>query len=170
ELCREEVMNQRRGRRSGSDGKMRGGVSRRTFVRGVVAASVAAGLPVSSALGFARNTESAFLGRSRAVLLTAILNRVVPADDGMPAAGDLGVGAFVAEAGAANARLRRQVDRLPGAWARQNGAAGSDGAVGAALRRPERDRRRDSDLFIQAVYAGYYTHPRVVQALGCRPT
>lgn len=142
-------------------------VSRRTFVRGIVAASMAAGLPTPHVFGFSTEGTSAGAAPvSRHKVLRAVLNRVIPGEGGMPAAGDLGVAAFVDEAAGASVRLRRQVGRVIGACRRESGAARSPHAIDRALRRLEHDRPADFDFFIQAVFAGYYTHPRVLTALG----
>ena len=106
-------------------------------------------------------------------LLRLVLNRLVPAELGFPAAGDLGIGAYLEEVTAdAPAARRLFVDGL-----RQIGMAGQrDGGDGfaaltgaeqdAALRRVERAEPAFFEALVRQTYSGYYSHAAVLRLLG----
>ena len=155
--------NRQRPRRSG-----RAGISRRTFMHGMVAASAVTGIgawrsTVSGFSGVGRTTPATELSR----VLTIVLNRLIPAEGRMPAAGDLGISDFVERAVAEGPHLAPAVldvvGRLP-AYRQVRRMSGEE--VDVALRRVERERPASFETLLQIAYAGYYSHPRVVATLG----
>ena len=108
------------------------------------------------------------------VLLTAVLNRIIPADGDLPGAGDLGLSQFVASVAAgspASARLftlgLRQVD-----------IASPKGSSFIDLSAQEQDTalkavESSSPEFFQALvlqtYNGYYTHQQILEKIGYAP-
>ena len=108
------------------------------------------------------------------VLLTAVLNRIIPADGDLPGAGDLGLSQFVASAATgspASVRLftlgLRQVDIASpkGSSFIDLSAQGQDTALKAV--------ESSSPEFFQALvlrtYNGYYTHQQILEQIGYAP-
>ena len=108
------------------------------------------------------------------VLLTAVLNRIIPADSDLPGAGDLGLSQFVASAAAgspASVRLLtqglRQIDIASpkGSSFIDLSAKGQDTALKAV--------ESSSPEFFQALvlqtYNGYYTHQQILEKIGYAP-
>lgn len=102
-------------------------------------------------------------------LLAAVLNRLISADDVMPAAGDAGVTGYIDQVLLDAPHLRRPVvdllDELRGCGF-------------ACLPGPEQDARLDRlasdwpepfDLLLHAAYTGYYSNPSVLVAAGWPP-
>jgi Gluconate 2-dehydrogenase subunit 3 len=112
------------------------------------------------------------LGPGQRQLLRLVLNRIVPARDDLPAAGDLGVGDEVERTLAVDARLRRLV--LDGLQAIHISAPGPfeglDGpAQVAVLESVERQAPASFAALVEHTYRGYYTLPRVLAAIGVEP-
>jgi hypothetical protein len=147
-----------------------GRVSRRMFIQGVIAASGAArvgALANSAVLGKHAAAPLNVLTSEQSGTLTAVLNRLIPSNAGMPAAGDLGVGQFIESALAEAPHLRtptlRLLAELPSPERlRQQSPADLD----AELQRLEREHGESFDILLQATYTGYYSHPTVLDALG----
>jgi hypothetical protein len=163
-------------------------ISRRGFIQGAVAVSAAAGaaaLPAKARGGNAPTSmrdavDSAGAGedaRGYAVLtpeqgrvLGAILNRIIPANDVMPGAGDAGVARFVDGVLVDAPHLRlRVIALLNEADARERFAGLPEAAQDARLRELARHRKDAFDTLLRAAYTGYYSEPRVLAAIGRRP-
>ena len=106
-------------------------------------------------------------------LLTQVLDRVVPAGGGLPAAGELGVGEFVESvAGSSAVQTRLLVDGLTrigiAVESHGSGALGEldDDARDGALRAVESDAPEFFDELVRLTYVGYYSKPRIAAALG----
>jgi hypothetical protein len=103
-------------------------------------------------------------------LLRVVLNRIVPEREGVPGAGDLGVGATI-ERGLVDAPAARRLF-LDGLLAIElaGGSAGFlalDGeAQDAALRTVEASQPTFFASLVDQTYKGYYTEPRVLAAIG----
>ena len=102
-------------------------------------------------------------------VLAAVLNRLVPADGAMPAAGDAGVAGYIDQALLDAPHLRRPVidllDELRGCgFARLPGPEQDE-----RLRRLAADRPASFDVLLHAAYAGYYSNPSVLTAAGWQP-
>ena len=155
-------------------------ISRRTFIGGVVAASTAAGAvaatarsaaarpPTADAADGARAAAAALevLTPEQARVLVAVLNRLVPANEAMPAAGDAGVAGYIDRVLRDAPHLRHPVidflDELHGGGFIQLSAAEQD----KRLRRLASDRAESFEILLHAAYTGYYSHPRVLTAAG----
>jgi hypothetical protein len=141
-------------------------LSRRAFIQTVVALSAAApalASPVRSAPANARR-DSVNEGTSISV---AVLNRLIPASETMPGAGDLGVGLFLSEILASAPHLHERLSSLF-AELRDNETfeTRSVTEAEAELRQLEVLYPEAFDLLLQIVYAGYYGHPSIQTALG----
>ena len=106
-------------------------------------------------------------------LLTQVLDRIVPADGGLPGAGELGVGEFVeSTAGSKPGQTRQLVDGLKlvevTAGRRGSGvfAGLDDDAKDETLRAVESESPAFFDELVRLTYVGYYSQPRVAAALG----
>ena len=162
-------------------------ISRRTFIEGVVAASTVAGA-VAATAGSAAGSAPAptadagdgaqvagdaapfeVLTPEQGRLLTAVLDRVVPADGVMPAAGEAGIAGYVDRVLQDAPHLRRPVvgllDELRGCGFACLPGPGQD----ERLRRLAADRPASFDILLHAAYAGYYSNPRVLTAAGWLP-
>ena len=162
-------------------------ISRRTFIGGVVAASTAAGAVAatarSAAAGAPASTADAgggarvagdaaaleVLTPEQVRVLVAVLNRLVPADDVMPAAGDAGVAGYIDQVLRDAPHLRRPVidllDELCGGAFIQLSAAEQD----RRLRRLASDRAASFEILLHAAYTGYYSDPQILTAAGWAP-
>ena len=144
--------------------------SRRRFIQGVMATSAAAGVTGLSADAItALSTDEAttvFTGEQSRTL-KSVLNSLIPAEGAMPAAGDLGIAAFVERAAATSSHLRRHIitmlTALPDAHAPRQL---SDEELHQRLERVEHEQHDSFDILLQVTYAGYYGHPQVQAALG----
>ena len=106
-------------------------------------------------------------------LLSRVLDRIVPAGDGMPGAGELGVGEFVeSAAGSSAGQTRLLVDVLTrigiAGESHGSGAFGEldDEARDEVLRAVESDAPEFFDELVRLTYVGYYSKPRIAAALG----
>ena len=162
-------------------------ISRRTFIEGVVAASTAAGAVAATARpaagGAPASTPDAgdgagvagdaaaleVLTPAQGRLLAAVLNRLVPADGAMPAAGDAGVAGYIDQVLLDAPHLRRPVidllDELR--WCRFARLLGAE--QDERLRCLAADRPESFDVLLHAAYAGYYSNPGVLMAAGWLP-
>ena len=114
--------------------------------------------------------DSQILTTEQSDLLSAVLNCIVPAEDAMPGAGDIGVAAFIDEAMAQALHLRKPilsvVSRLPDL---HDFNALSDEGRDSLLRRIEAEHPEAFQVLLQAAYNGYYSHPHVLEAIGWTP-
>ncbi len=161
-------------------------ISRRTFIEGVVAASTAAGAVAATARSAAGSTSTPtsdagdgaraaadvaleVLTPAQGSVLAAVLNRLVPADGAMPAAGAAGVAGYIDQALLDAPHLRRPVidllDELRGCgFARLPGPEQDE-----RLRRLAAVRPASFQVLLHAAYAGYYSDASVLAAAGCQP-
>ena len=148
-------------------------VSRRTFIQSAIAASVATGaagvLSEKAALAAAagRTAGLAVLSAEQGTVLTAVLNRLVPADGRMPGAGDVGITQFIDGVLADAPHLRRPIlDVLADVYVAQ---PGGDAELDTVLQRIEGARPESFKALLDATYTGYYSHPDVLRAVGWVP-
>ncbi len=146
------------------------GISRRSFVQGVVAASAGVGLTFTPlpALSFPALDPATggltALGR-RAV--ACVTNHLIPPDAAMPGAGDVGAVAWIEDELRNNADLWTAITRvlaeLPDADVLHQMTADD---VRARLADVERAHPAAFGHLVEATYRGYYRHPAVLAALG----
>ena len=119
-------------------------------------------------------TSSAILSAEQLSLLTAALNRIVPADGEMPAAGDLGVAAFVESvAASASASRRRLLDGLVQIELAASERGGAFAALSAeaqvdALQAVQAAEPAFFQELVTQTYRGYYTDETVCNLLSYR--
>ena len=108
------------------------------------------------------------------ILLTAVLNRLVPAEGNMPGAGDLGLGRFVEDAVASKPEMVKLFSR----GLSEIEIAGSSAGAFGQCRPSEQDavlksvEQRETEFFeelVRQAYNGYYTNARVFEAIGFSP-
>ena len=119
-------------------------------------------------------TTNHILSTEQRALLVAVLNRIVPAQGEMPAAGDLGIGEFVESVAAGSSNKRRD---LLGGLVRIELAAAERGGTFASLSADVQTetlravQATDPEFFQELVtqtYRGYYTNDRVFDLLSYR--
>ena len=110
------------------------------------------------------------LTREQADLLTAVLNRIIPAGGEMPAAGDLGISTYVDGILFQAPHLRPHILGLLGRI-QMEGEFESlpDDGRDALLRRIEAERRESFNVLLRVVYNGYYSSGQVLEAIGWSP-
>jgi len=155
--------------KKGSDNETdrHGTVSRRRFIQGVIATSATAGIVGLPTVTGATAAPTRVLTTAQGRALTRVVNQLIPAEGAMPGAGTLGVVEYIDKALAVAPHLRRHIltvlTALPdSATLEQLSAADLD----RQLRHIEQEQNESFDILLQATYSGYYTHPRVVAALG----
>ena len=106
-------------------------------------------------------------------LLTRVLDRIVPAGDGLPGAGELGVAEFVESAVCSSlGQTRLLVDGLKlievtgGRHGSEAFGELDDDARDQVLRDVESTSPEFFDELVRLTYVGYYSQPRVAAALG----
>ena len=109
----------------------------------------------------------------QAPTLKAVLNSLVPAVGDLPGAGDLGLVSYVDRAMADAPHLRRHIlgilDQLEIDSQRtrqQDFADLPDAAKTDMLRRCEGNQPESFNSMVEAAYVGYYSHPKILDALG----
>ena len=163
-------------------------ISRRKFIQGAVAVSAATGaaaLP-ARARGVtppARRRDAAdaagagedartyrFLTPEQGRALAAVLDRIVPATDGMPGAGEVGVARFIDGVLVDAPHLRPRITSLlHAADAGERFANLREAVQDARLREISRREKDSFDALLWAAYTGYYSQPRVLEAIGRGP-
>jgi hypothetical protein len=146
------------------------GISRRGFIQGMVVVSATTvalnGLPVAAG-EIPETAATAGLSAEHHRLLALVLNRIIPAEGAMPAAGDLGIATFIEQVVKAAPHLRSPItevlDALPDA---NEFSQLSETAAERFLHHIEEGHGGSFDLFVQATYAGYYGHSEVQKILG----
>jgi hypothetical protein len=119
-------------------------------------------------------TPNSIFDATQRALLTAVLNRIIPADGDMPAAGELGVGEFVEGVAAATGQLRRSfldgLVQIELAAQERGGSFGSlsPAAQAQALEAVETDAPAFFQQLVTQTYRGYYTNQTVFDALKYR--
>jgi hypothetical protein len=108
-------------------------------------------------------------------LLTATLNRIIPAEGKFPGAGDLGLADFVESVVAQNNKLRRLFTE--GLAQIEIAAAGREGkefleladaARDKILREVEAQRPQFFEALVRQCYNGYYTNPQIFELINYR--
>ena len=106
-------------------------------------------------------------------LLTAAFNRIVPAQDKFPGAGDLGGAQFVEQVAASNIPLRRSFGEGLAQLEIAASQRGDQGFVALApevqdetLRRVEREHPAFLRELVRQCYNFYYTNPEVFDLIG----
>ena len=163
-------------------------VSRRKFIQGAVVASAAAGaaaLP-TNAHGGASPTpvldapqqvgagEAAagykILTAGQGLVLAAVLNRIIPASDAMPGAGDVRIAKFIDGVLVDAPHLRPRVMAVLNAVDFEEPFVGLSAAEqDARLKKLARHKKEAFDTLLQVAYTGYYSEPRVLAAIGWNP-
>ena len=110
------------------------------------------------------------------LLLTAVLNRIIPAEDALPGAGDLGLSHFVENAVASSPALMSLFTQ--GLREIEIARVGPEGGQFRDLSPREQDETLKSvessnpEFFqelVRQTYSGYYTNPQVFGAIGYAP-
>ena len=112
----------------------------------------------------------------QASILKGVLNNLVPPVDDLPGAGDLGLVSYVDKAMAGAPHLRRHIlgilDQLD-IDCRQTGENDFSDLSGPervdVLQRCEANHPESFNTMVEAAYVGYYSHPRILDALGAVP-
>jgi hypothetical protein len=106
-------------------------------------------------------------------LLTAVLNRIIPAKDELPGAGNLGVAAYIEETVSANTSQTRlfneglaQISVAAGQNSAQAFEALPDAAKDELLKSVESAHPVFFDQLVHQTYNGYYTNPKVFKIIG----
>ena len=163
-------------------------ISRRKFIQGAVgvsaAAAGAAALPAKARgstsptpMGDPGDATDAgddarayeVLTPAQGLVLAAVLNRIIPANDVMPGAGDVGVARFIDGVLVDAPHLRpRVIALLNEADARERFASLSEAEQDGRLREMARHEEDAFDALLRAAYTGYYSESRVLAAMGRR--
>ncbi len=114
-----------------------------------------------------------YLSQQQRALLGTVLDSLVPANDGVSGAGELGVAEHVEGFAGLLPSTRKLLSEglkaieVTGARAHSLGFADlpDSGRVGV-LKQVESEHPDFFDFLVQQAYAGYYTNPRVVRAKG----
>ncbi|MDA1348627.1 MAG: gluconate 2-dehydrogenase subunit 3 family protein [Chloroflexi bacterium] len=114
-----------------------------------------------------------FLSDSQRALLSAVLDRIVPASGDLPGAGSLGVDAHVDGMAGLDAGSRRLMTdglraiEIAGSRTDRGGFADlPESDKTSVLKQIESDRPEFFKMLVQQAYAGYYTDRRVLRAKG----
>jgi len=106
-------------------------------------------------------------------LLTAVINRIIPPNENMPGAGDLGIGAYIENVAAANSVLTRlfndglaEISVAAGQRSTEVFNGLSDQSKDELLRVVETAHPAFFDQLVLQTYNGYYTNPEVFKAIG----
>ena len=115
----------------------------------------------------------AFFVASQQLLLSAVLNRLIPAADDFPGAGDLGIASYVDMVVGRFADLRRlfaegltHIALVSQAQQGQEFIPLADDHKDAVLRQVETLHPVFFEALVQHTYSGYYSHPTVIRLLG----
>ena len=119
-------------------------------------------------------TEKNILSAEQRALLAAVLNRIIPAQDEMPGAGDLGISGFVESVAAGTTEGRRRI--VEGLLQVELSSAARGGSFRElapvsqteALQDVESTSPEFFQYLVTQTYRGYYTHETVTEALRYR--
>jgi hypothetical protein len=108
-------------------------------------------------------------------LLTAVLNRIIPAEAKFPGAGDLGLVGFVEGVVAQNNQLRRlfieglaQIEITAVSKEGKEFLELDDAARDETLREVETRHPQFFEALVRQCYNGYYTSPQIFELIGYR--
>ena len=117
--------------------------------------------------------EPTFFVDSQRTLMRQVLNRIVPACDGFPAAGDLSVDGYVDSVVGRSTELKRLFAeglakiQIAGEAGTSTGFASlSDNQKDQVLRKIESDHPVFFAELVKQTYNGYYSNPKVMELLG----
>ena len=117
-------------------------------------------------------TSMSFFSDAQIELVTEVLNRIIPANEKLPGAGEIAVD-FLDEVVGGSPRLKRIFSRglshiEVGGYRlySQDFPSLSGEQRDAVLRQVEADELEFFDLLVRQTYNGYYTDPRIVELLG----
>ena len=119
-------------------------------------------------------TTNDILSSEQRALMAAVLNRIVPAQNEMPGAGDLGIGGFVESVAGGSPETRRRLleglvqIELAAAERGAEFAALSAEAQTDALRAVESSAPEFFQYLVTQTYRGYYTNETVTELLSYR--
>jgi hypothetical protein len=115
----------------------------------------------------------AFFVVSQQTLLSHVLNRLIPATDDFPGAGDLGIASYVDTVVGRSVELKRlfaegltHIAMISQAQQGQEFIDLADDHKDAVLRRVETLYPAFFEALVQHTYSGYYSHPTVIRLLG----
>jgi hypothetical protein len=114
-----------------------------------------------------------FFVASQQTLLNDVLNRLIPATDDFPGAGDLGVASYVDTVVGRSAELKRlfaqgltHIAMTSQALQGQEFIDLADDRKDTVLRQVETLHPVFFEALVQHTYSGYYSHPTVIRLLG----
>ena len=117
-------------------------------------------------------TSRSFFSDAQIELVTEVLNRIVPASEELPGAGEIAVN-FLDEVVGGSPRLKRilhhglsQIEVCAYRMYTKDFPSLSCEQMHAVLRQVEVDEGEFFDLLVRQTYNGYYTDPRIVELLG----
>ena len=117
-------------------------------------------------------TSRSFFSDAQIELVTEVLNRIIPANEELPGAGDIAVN-FLDEVVGGSPRLKRilhhglsQIEVCAYRMYTKDFPSLSCEQMHAVLRQVEVDEGEFFDLLVRQTYNGYYTDPRIVELLG----
>ena len=120
-----------------------------------------------------KDANPTFFTESQRVLVRHVLNRIVPAGDGFPAAGELGVVDYLDGLVGRSARLKRtfaeglaRIEMVADAGGPAGFAGLPDDRKDEVLRDVESDLPEFFAALVKHTYNGYYTDPTVLAILG----
>ena len=117
-------------------------------------------------------TVHSFFSDAQAELVARVLDRIVPPTGKMPGAGDIAIEYLDRFVGASPQRKRTFSNGLTGIELRaQQSFSGAFASLPGeqqdeVLRQVEADDKGFFDLLVRQTYNGYYTNPRIIEALG----
>ena len=117
-------------------------------------------------------TSSSFFSDAQIDLVTEVLNRIIPANERLPGAGEIAVN-YLDEAVGGSPRLKRifghglsHIDVVSYRLYSQDFPSLTGEQMYAVLRQVEADEGEFFDLLVRQTYNGYYTDLRIVELLG----
>ena len=119
------------------------------------------------------SNKNQVLSSDQRSLLTAVLNRIIPSNDQMPGAGDLGIAAFIEDVAARSTDLTRlfneglvEIAVTAGQNSTQAFESLSNTSKDELLKAVETAFPVFFDQLVLQTYNGYYTNPEVFKAIG----
>ena len=118
-------------------------------------------------------TKKKIFSPAQRLLLTAVINRIIPGRDSLPGAGDLGLTAYIEDVAASTPKLTSlfnsglaQIDVAAGRDSAEGFEALSSTAKDELLRSIEAANPVFFDQLVLQTYNGYYTDPKVFDLIG----
>lgn len=117
--------------------------------------------------------QSLFLSSAQRELLAAVVDRIIPPGDGVPGAGEVGVGEHVEGICGISPKTRalltnglKAIEAASGQAHSQEFVSLSEGERTAILKRVESERAEFFAALVRETYSGYYSSPAVLRAKG----